>query len=265
MNQRVKELNKFHEQLISKCIPGNSVDCVIFAFEHQQLKVLLMKWKFEIAWSLPGGFIHNDEDLDQAAHRILSERTGLKSIFLNQFYTFGKKERSQVNDVTQTKRIYNFLKEFKIADQDLIEWLKKRFITTGYFALVDITKTKTKPDFLSEKCEWMAIKKIPELLMDHKEIILKALDQLRIQLNYLPVGINLLGKEFTMQELQKLYEAILNITLERSNFQRKILKLGILIRMDKRMTGAANKAPYLYKFDKAKYQNLIENGIGFVS
>lgn len=265
MNKHIEEITTFHEQLINQCLPGNSIDCVIFGFDNHQLKVLLLQWKHEKVWSLPGGFIDKNDDMDEAAYRVLQERTGLKSIFLNQFYTFGGKERSQVNGVTQAKRFEKLLKGFKNVNQDITNWLKQRFITTGYFALIDINKTKPRTDFLSEKCEWKSIKDLPELMMDHRKIVKKALDHLHIQLNYLPIGINLLPQKFTMQDLQKLYEAILRTPLERSNFQRKILKLGILVRLEKQMSGAANKAPYLYKFDKVNYQQLIEKGIGFVS
>lgn len=116
---------------------------------------------------------------------------------------------------------------------------------------------------MSDKCEWKAIDELPQLLYDHESIIQKGLTHLSIQLNYLPVSMLLLPKKFTMQDLQKLYESILNKKLERSNFQRKMLKLGIFIRLEKQLTGAANKAPYLYCFDKPKYTELIKKGIGF--
>ena len=129
--------------------------------------------------------------------------------------------------------------------------------------MLDIYKANPKPDFLSEKCEWKAIDELPHLLYDHEYIIQKGLTHLGVQLNYLPISMLLMPKKFTMQDLQKLYEAILNKNLERSNFQRKMLKLDIFIRLEKQLTGAANKAPYLYCFDKPKYNELIKKGIGF--
>ena len=243
-------------------LPGNSIDCVIFGYKNQELKILLLQWKYQKIWSLPGGFIRKDEDMDAAANRVLMERTGLQSVFLNQFHTFGSIQRSHINAQVKAKRL-EFFKESKMYNAKVIEWLKNRFITTGYFALVDLDKTKPEPDLLSEKCEWKSLKTMPKLMMDHREIVLKALGHLRIQLNYLPIGISLLPKKFTILDLQKLYEAILQKQLERSNFQRKVLKLGILVRHEKLMTGAANKAPYLYSFDKKRYNTLIKEGIGF--
>jgi len=260
MNQTTNDLTS---QIADNCLPGNSIDCVILGYEEQQLKILLLKWKHDNVWCLPGGFIRKDEDMDQAAQRILSERTGLDTVFLNQFYTFGSVKRSKLNIKVQLTRIDHILKGLRGIDDSFIDWIKQRFITTGYFALADIRKTYPHPDLLSEKCEWKSISSMPELMMDHKDIIYKALENIRIQLNYLPIGISLLPQKFTMQDLQKLYEAFLKTPLERSNFQRKMLKLEIFIRHEKHLTGAANKAPYLYSFDKPKYNELLKKGIGF--
>ncbi len=255
--------NDLTSQLVDNCLPGNSIDCVILGYDEQQLKILLLKWKHEDMWCLPGGFIRKDEDMNQAAQRILEMRTGLKSVFLNQFYTFASAKRSKLNTEVQLTRMDHILKGLHGVDDRFIDWIKERFITTGYFALVDIRKTSPHPDVLSEKCEWKTISSLPELMMDHNEIIVKALEHLRIQLNYLPIGMSLLPQKFTMRDLQKLYEAFLNTPLERSNFQRKMLKLGIFVRHEKHLTGAANKAPYLYSFDIPKYNELLEKGIGF--
>ncbi len=246
---------------VDRFVPGNSVDCVIIGYEEQQLKLLLLKWKFDGLWGLPGGFIEYDQDLDSAAHNVLEERTGLNSIFLRQFHTFGKSDR-HILYKDQMDHIIMVARKVGLLDPKFSEWLSHRFITSGYFALVDINKTCPKPDLLSEKCEWVSLENIPELMMDHNEIVTTTLKHLRIQLNFLPVGISLMPKKFTMRDLQKLYEAILQRPLERSNFQRKILKLGMLDRKGKLLTGAANKAPYLYSFNLEKYYTMVENGIG---
>ena len=246
---------------INKLVAGNSVDCVIFGFEEQQLKILLLKWKFGDLWTLPGGFIHKTEDLDSAARRILEERTNLENIFLNQFHTFGNINRNLLHKAFKEQKLDKNI--FYSLDEESRKWISSRFITTGYFAFIDIKNASPNPDYLSEKCEWFSIDELPNLVYDHNDIIKKALDYIRIQLNYLPVSINLLPHKFTMQQLQKLYEDILKKKLERSNFQRKMLKLGIFIRMEKEYTGSANKAPYLYCIDKPKYIELIKNGIGF--
>ncbi|MCG2462480.1 NUDIX domain-containing protein [Flavobacteriaceae bacterium F89] len=247
---------------LDKYIPGHSVDCVIVGYENQQLKILLVKWKLGGPWALPGGFVGRDQDLEAAAHQVLEERTGLKSIFLQQFHTFGRSDRhSRFKE--QMDQVKAISQQLGTMDLKFSKWASQRFISTGYFALTEIKKTCPKPDFLSEKCEWVSLEKLPELIFDHNKIVDKTLKHLRIQLNFLPIGISLMPHKFTMQDLQKLYEAILQRPLERSNFQRKILKLGMLHRNGKLLTGAANKAPYLYSFNLEKYNSMVENGIGF--
>jgi len=248
---------------IKEYLPGNSIDCVVFGFDAQKLKVLLLEWKDEEAWCLPGGFIKNTESMDEAAHRILHQRTGLNSIFLNQFFTFGNTDRYGPKFKDHIKKTQKVLRNKGVSDKKTLNWIASRFITTGYFALVDLRKTHPQPDFFSKSCQWIAIDELPSLIIDHNNIVVTALEHLKVQLNYLPIGISLLPAKFTMQDLQKLYEAILQKPLERSNFQRKMLKLEIFIRLEKQMTGAANKAPYLYSFDTEKYNQLLEKGIGF--
>ncbi len=251
------------KDLIPKYLPGQSVDCVIFGYEEKQLKVLLLKWKQTGFWALPGGFIFKEENMDDAAQRVLEERTSLTSIFLKQFHTFGKLQRSDRSQQEHHNKVMELLKSETKDSHMVVDWFNNRFVTTGYFALTDLSKATPRPDFLSEKCEWKNVSELPKLIIDHAEIIEKAMHQLKIQLNYLPLGISLLPKKFTMNELQKLYEAILGRPLERSNFQRKILKLDVLVRQEKLMSGAANKAPYLYSFDPVKYNKLLKEGIGF--
>ena len=253
---------KSFEAQLEDYLPGNSIDCIILGYESQQLKVLLLKWKNDGVWTLPGGFIKKTEHLDDAAQRVLRERTGLSSVFVKQFYTFGSSVRNKNPQIS--KPLYH-LKKMEELSPNFLKWVTDRFITTGYFALVDIKRIHPRPDAFSEVCEWKSLDALPPLILDHKAIITKALDHLKTQLNYLPIGISLLPKKFTMQDLRKLYEVILGKPLERSNFQRKLLKLGILIRHEKQMTGAANKAPYLYSFSEKKYYELIKNGIGFFS
>jgi 8-oxo-dGTP diphosphatase len=232
-----------------------SIDCVIFGFHENQLRVLLLKAKYACKWALPGGFILNDEHLDDAAHRILKERTSLDKIFLHQFYTFSDPARS-------TKRInQGFLKNMGIKLDK--SWMFERFISVGYTALVDFTKVKPVPDIFSEKCEWFTVHEIPEMILDHGNILEKALAHLRMQLNFQPIGYNLLPLKFTMPELQKLYETILERNLDRRNFQRKIIDTGILKRLEETKKGGSHKAPYYYKFDLPHYKKALRAGMGF--
>lgn len=240
-------------------ISGQSVDCVILSYKNHRLYVLLLKWKGVTLWSLPGGFIYKDEDMDKAAVRVLKQRTGLDYPYLSQFHTFGKNNRVRGFDIKPLLKLVNQ------DSPDFVEWILQRFNTTGYIALVNKDRSNPKPDLLSDRCEWIPVDEIPEMIFDHRNIIEKALEKLKIQVNYLPIGINLLPEKFTMKDLQMLYESVLNKKLDRSNFQRKILKIGFLERLGKLKNGGAHKAPYLYRFDKEKYEELLKKGIGFVS
>ncbi len=239
--------------------PGLSIDCVIMGFDLQELHILILRYKNSDIWALPGGFIRNDEDLDSAAIRVLQERTGLQLPFLHQFHTFGDVDRKGISP----KPEHSINTEVDLSA--LTAWLEQRFISTGYLSLVDMKKSTPTPDFLSDQCQWMPLRSIPPLMLDHQLIVKKALEHIRNQINYLPIGVNLLPEQFTMKELQYLYESIILKPLDRSNFQKKMLKLGILDRGEKLLEGGAHKAPYLYSFNPERYKELLEKGIGFIS
>ena len=136
-----------------------------------------------------------------------------------------------------------------------------RFITIGYWALVEFSKVVPKPDEFSLACQWFDIDKVPTLILDHNEILDQALLSLRRNLNEFPLGKDLLPTKFTMPELQRLYETVLNKKLDRRNFQKKILGLDILIKLQERKQGGAHKAPFLYKFDRIKYKKAMKVGL----
>jgi len=205
-------------------------------------------------WCLPGGFVFKSEDVDRAAQRVLKERTGLSKIFLQQFNVFGKPGRSDSNFHRKVLR-----KDGIVLGDD--HWLFRRFVTVGFYALVEYSFVHPKPDDFSDFCTWRDVNDLPELMMDHKDILEEALHTLRLHLNYHPVGYNLLPSKFTMPQLQKLYETILNKRLDRRNFQRKILSYKILKRLKEVKKGGAHKAPYLYRFDLSFYQKALEEGL----
>jgi hypothetical protein len=140
-------------------------------------------------------------------------------------------------------------------------WFSSRFITIGYYALVDFFDVTPTPDPHSESCKWYDLNDLPELKLDHGLILKTALDTLRTQLNYQPIGYNLMPKEFTMPELQKLYETLLDKKLDRRNFQRRMLGFDILNRSEEPRKGGAHKAPYLYSFNVEKYQEALKGGL----
>jgi hypothetical protein len=147
----------------------------------------------------------------------------------------------------------------------MLAWLENRFISTGYLSLVDMRNSNPAPDYLSASCTWIPLDSIPEMIYDHNDIVQKALEQIRNQINYLPIGLSLLPEKFTMKEYQLLYEEILQRKLDRANFQKKMLKLDFLDRHEKKLSGGAHKAPFLYAFNRNKYQELLEKGIGYLS
>ncbi len=230
-----------------------SLDCVIFGFHNNELKVLMLHLKHTKEYTLPGGFLKIDETLEQAAQRILKERTGLGQIFLKQFKVFSDPERSKDNKAIKDATESGFPPD--------MDFFSKRFITIGFYALVDFSKVKPTPDLFSDKCEWMTPNAEVPMLLDHKAIISDALAVLRVQLNQQPIGLKLLPKKFTMPQLQKLYETILGRELDRRNFQRKILSYKILNKLEERKTGGAYKAPFYYEFDLKRYQQALQDGL----
>lgn len=238
-------LEKQSEESFTKYIPTLSIDCVIFSFHENQLKVLTVKMKDHLIWALPGGYVKKEENIDDAAVRILEDRTGTKNIYLQQFYTFGKVNRSE-NDFAE----YN----------DGV-WNKQRFVSIGYYALAEYSNVNLVIDEYSDACEWQSIDNLPEFMMDHMVIFNKSLLTLREQLNNHPIGYNLLPEKFTMPELQKLYEGILVKKLNRGNFYRKILRYDILTKLEESRKGGAHKAPDLYSFDLVKYNSALKEGL----
>ena len=192
-----------------------SVDCVIFGFSGNELKVLLLKWKEVHRWSLPGGFIQTDEKIEDAAIRVLKQRTGLGDIYLRQFHTFGGLERSGVELKKEL-----FLKVFGI-EVPVESWLFSRFVSIGYYALVDFKDVTPTLDPVSEAAEWWNVSELPDLILDHNQMVDKALSALRLQISTEPIGLSLLPEKFTLPELQKLYETILGKEIDRRNFRKK--------------------------------------------
>lgn len=226
-------------------IPNLSIDCVVFGFQDANLKVLVTRLIEKDLWALPGGYVLKTENLKQAANRILFTRTGAENIYLQEFKVF--------SDLNRSDGIFN--------DFPDTLWNKQRFLSVGFYALVDYHQVNLVMDDISDACEWKSIDDLPEFMMDHRSIFDKALVTLRKQLNYKPIGFNLLPEKFTMPELQKLYEIILGKKLNRGNFFRKMLRYDILIKLDESRKGGAHKAPDLYKFDVEKYQKALKEGL----
>jgi 8-oxo-dGTP diphosphatase len=245
INAIVKKDEKILEmsQLMwENAVPHLSVDSVIFGFHQGQLKVLLLRMAANQVWLLPGGYIYKNESAHDAAHRVLKERTGAERIYLQDFGIFGELNRSE-----------DFFKEYEDG-----LWHKQRFISAGFYALVDYTQVKLSIDSFSDQCEWKNIDDLPPMGMDHRSILDAGLSVLRQQLSYKPIGMNLLPERFTISELQHLYETILGRELNRGNFYRRIMRFDILIKHPDQRKGGAHKSPNLYSFDPVKYEESLK-------
>ncbi len=229
--------------------PNVSVDCAIFSFDGSELEVLLIERMAgettveDDLLALPGNLIYQDENLDQAANRVLFELTGLENIFLEQVYSFGDPAR-----ITKQK------------DQD---WLKKirahpeaRVITVAYTSLVKKSNLKVSPSSFARKALWVKVKDVPQLAFDHNEIFTKALDFLKQKIYLQPLGYELLPERFTLAQLQKLYEAILDDSFDKRNFRRKILRTSFIVPLDEKQQGVAHKPARLYRFDKSQFHQI---------
>lgn len=228
--------------------PNVSVDCVIFGFDGERLKVLLIDRGQVIendqgkVYALPGNLIRNDENLNEAAERVLQELTGLHNIFLEQFGSFGDPDR--------------------LTKEHDLQWLKSiraqpdaRVITVAYYSLIRADEIELHASGFAKEAKWHDIDKLPELGFDHAEIIENALKELKFKSKYQPIGFELLPEKFTLGQLQKLYEAILNTELDKRNFRRKILKMSFLVPSKEKQIGVPHKPARYYTFDKEKYQD----------
>lgn len=229
--------------------PNVSVDCAIFSFDGSELEVLLIERMAgettleDDLLALPGNLIYQNENLHQAANRVLFELTGLENIFLEQVYTFGDPAR-----ITKQK------------DQD---WLKKirahpeaRVITVAYTSLVKKSNLNVSPSSFARKAFWVKVSEVPQLAFDHNDIFTKALDFLKQKIYIQPLGYELLPERFTLAQLQKLYEAILDDSFDKRNFRRKILRSSFIIPLDEKQQGVAHKPARLYRFDKSQFHQI---------
>ena len=204
-----------------------AVDCIIFGFDNENLKVLLIQRDFEPEkgkWSLMGGFLKKHETLNDAAARILYTLTGVHDIYMEQLYTFSE------------------------IDRDPVE----RTISTSYYAIINIQKHNEEL-IENYNAKWFSLSKVPKLIFDHDEMLAKATRRLRRRTAINPIGFELLPEKFTMRQLQKLYEAILDKELDKRNFINKINSMDILIKLKEKDMTSSTKGSYLYIFDQQKY------------
>lgn len=217
----------------------NAVDCIIFGYDilEKEMKLLLIKRSFNPSkgkWSLAGGFVMEDESLNEAASRILFNLTGLKNVYLEQSHTFGSLTRDP----------------------------GARVISTSYFTLI---KIKDIDNDLKERngAHWRPLSRLPELIFDHLEMVDHALRCLQQQVKTAPVGFELLPEKFTLVQLQELYEAIYRKKVDKRNFRKKILSMDLLHKLEEKETTTSKKGAYYYRFISEKYDSFRQNGFYF--
>ncbi len=218
--------------------PALTVDCVVFGFDEGELEVLLVQRDIEPfagSWALPGGFVHMEESLDEAARRELEEETGLGKVFLEQLYSFGAPGRDP----------------------------RGRVVTVAYFALVKLSDHRVRAASDARNAAWFAASDLPSLAFDHEEIVATALARLKGKVRYQPVGFELLPPKFTLSQLQRLYEVVLEKPLDKRNFRKKILAMDLLEETDEIQQDVAHRAARLYRFDRKKYADLARRGFDF--
>ena len=227
-------------ELDHDCLPHLSVNAVIFGAHAGALKVLLMQSAGTGTWSLPGGYVRRIESINDAAARMIRERTGLADTVLRQFYTFGTPDRGEAV-------VAHALRAMGIeAPAD--HWVLGRVVSVGYVALVDSSRAQVVPDAWTRAHAWWDLAERPALILDHDDMVARALEWVRAQLDDLPLGANLLPVAFTMPELQRLYETVLDRPLDRRNFQKRMLELGLVERLPDQRIGRRRKPTYVYRW-----------------
>jgi 8-oxo-dGTP diphosphatase len=220
--------------------PSVTVDCVVFGLdlEAEDLKILLIQRSgrpFAGMWALPGGFVDMGETLEQAAKRELQEETGISRLYLEQLYTFGDPGRDP----------------------------RDRVITVAYYALVKLTDHTIKADTDASDVAWFGVSDLPRLAFDHAKIVAMALGRLKGKVRYQPIGFELLPAKFTLSQLQRLYEVVLERRLDKRNFRKKILGMGLLVETSEIQKDVAHRAARLYRFDEERYRRLVQKGFNF--
>ncbi len=204
-----------------------AIDCIIFGFDGDELKILLIKRGFQPQkgrWSLMGGFVQPNESLDQAANRILHQLTGLEGVYLEQLEAFGKPNRDPV----------------------------ERTISVAYFALIDIRQYQ-KQISTQFQAEWFPLNAFPQLIFDHSKMVTLAKKRIRYKASLHPILFELLPKKFTMPQLQNLYENIYDTTFDKRNFSRKVLSTELLVKQKDKDKSGSKKGAFYYKLNKKKY------------
>jgi len=233
-----------------------SVDNVIFGYHEKELKVLLQQPFADEKWTVTGGYIQKTESIEDAAKRIAYGRTGLKDLFLQQFRSFGNPQRTIDNAFTSKQ--LSALTGFDIpADA----WIFDYFVSVAFYTLTEFSKVEVKKADAEADCAWWPVTDLPPMMFDHELIIKEALKAMRLHIAHYPIGYELLEEKFTLPEIHSLYETILGKTLDDRNFAKKLMATGIIVKLDETKKIGAHRSPFLYKFNKEKYEEGLKSGV----
>ena len=218
--------------------PAVTADCVVFALDDDDLKILLIQrgqGPFKGEWALPGGFAAVGEALEDTARRELAEETGLENVFLEQLYTFSTPDRDP----------------------------REHVITVAYYGLVNLAEHDVHAATDASNAAWFCIDDVPPLAFDHDEILRTAHERLKGKIRYQPIGFELLPDKFPLRSLQAVYEKILDRKVDKRNFRKKILGMGLLEELDEIETDVSHRAARLYRFNKQTYDRKVRQGFNF--
>ena len=217
---------------------GLSIDCVVFGYHEGEIKVLLVQRDaepFKGHWALIGDLVEPDKTLEDAANNVLEKLTGLKNIYMKQFFSFGSVDRHPLG----------------------------RVVTVGYFSLVNSMDHHPIASSWAKKAEWFNIHNLPELAFDHYNILCKGIETLKNDVRHKPTGFELLPRKFTLLDLQLLYEALLGYKFDKSNFRKKILEMNILRPLNEVKVNVSHRPAKLFEFDEKRYRTLEKEGFSF--
>jgi len=218
--------------------PALTVDGVVFGFDDADLKLLLIQRAldpFQGKWALPGGFVRIEEGLEQAARRELAEETGITRLYLEQLFTFGDPKRDP----------------------------RERVVSVAYYALVKLAAHRVRAASDARHAAWFPVADLPALAFDHAAIVELAFQRLKTKVRYEPIGFELLPEKFALSELQRLYEVILAQPIDKRNFRKKILSMGLLQDTDEIQQDVTHRAARLYRFEPRRYEQLKRKGLNF--
>lgn len=218
--------------------PALAVDCVVFGLDDDDLKVLLIRRgtePFVGKWALPGGFVHMDETVEDAARRELREEAGIDRAVLEQLHVFSALGRDP----------------------------RERVVTVAHYALVKLSDHAVRAATDAREAAWFGVDDLPTLAFDHAAIVEMATDKLRAKVKQTPIGFELLPKKFTLTQLQRVYEKVLDQEIDKRNFRKKVLATGLLIETDEVEQDVAHRAARLFRFDEKAYRKLEKDGFVF--